>query len=446
MTAKNTILGTFQYMAPEQIEGLDADARTDIWGFGCVLYEMLTGKRAFDGRSQASLIASILERQPAPMAELQRMTPPALSRLVRTCLQKNPDNRFHTAHDLWLHLQWIEERGAAAGLPAPVVAGRKRRSLAVFAGAALGVAALAAAGVWFLTPTPVAPVVTNLVARFSYPLAEGVSFSRTWRHVVAISPDGESIPFLVLGKAQGAFEGNSVMKIAVSGGKAVTVCPAAGDPFGIRWQGSTIVFSLGHSIQAVKDTGGTPETLVSVRPDSGERLAQPQLLNEGRALLYTVRPRGARSFTDGQIVVQSLPSGDRRVLVNGGMDGRVLPSGHLIYTRDNTLFAQAFNPTTLQVAGQAVPIVEAVSTAAEVGTTQFALSETACSSSCLIRTRSRASWSGSLGRAERRGSVSHLTIIPVRACRPMARRSPWPPRMAKRTSGCGTSRRRRPSS
>jgi serine/threonine protein kinase len=109
LTAKGTILGTFQYMAPEQIEGELADARADIWAFGCVLYEMVTGKRAFEAKSQASLIASILEKHPTPMAELQPMTPPALGRVVRTCLAKSPDDRFQTAHDLALQLDWIEE-------------------------------------------------------------------------------------------------------------------------------------------------------------------------------------------------------------------------------------------------------------------------------------------------------------------------------------------------
>ena len=144
----------------------------------------------------------------------------------------------------------------------------------------------------------------------------------------AFSPDGESIAFFVMGMVGGpSAKGATLKRIGVVGGKAVTVCPA-GLPFGIRWQGSTIVFSLGDSIQRVDDRGGTPETLVSVKPDSGESFAQPQLLNEGRALLYTVRPGGARTFNDGQIVVQSLePKGDRRVLVNGGIDGRVVSSG-----------------------------------------------------------------------------------------------------------------------
>jgi serine/threonine protein kinase len=108
LTARGTILGTFQYMAPEQIEGEITDGRTDIWAFGCVLYEMITGRKAFEAKSQASLIASILERQPPPVAELQPMTPPALGRIVRTCLAKDPDDRFQTAHDLALQLEWIE--------------------------------------------------------------------------------------------------------------------------------------------------------------------------------------------------------------------------------------------------------------------------------------------------------------------------------------------------
>ena len=94
-------------MAPEQIEGAEADARTDIWAFGCVLYEMLAGRRAFEGKSQVSLLGAILEREPTPINEVQPVTPPALARVVRTCLAKNPDDRFQTAHDLWLQLQWV---------------------------------------------------------------------------------------------------------------------------------------------------------------------------------------------------------------------------------------------------------------------------------------------------------------------------------------------------
>src|SRR5579872_7597228 len=128
LTAKGTIVGTFQYMSPEQVEGGEADARSDIFAFGAVLYQMATGKRAFDGRTQASVIAAILASEPKPISELQPMSPPALDRLVRTCLAKDPEERFQSAHDLKLQLQWIVEGGSQAGIPAPV-ATRDRKSV-----------------------------------------------------------------------------------------------------------------------------------------------------------------------------------------------------------------------------------------------------------------------------------------------------------------------------
>jgi len=127
LTAQGTILGTFQYMAPEQLEGKDADARSDIFALGAVLYEMATGRKAFEGKSQASLIAAILDRTPPPISSIQPMTPPALDRVVKTCLEKDPDDRFQTAHDVRLQLEWIAEGGSQAGLPAPVVARRRSR-------------------------------------------------------------------------------------------------------------------------------------------------------------------------------------------------------------------------------------------------------------------------------------------------------------------------------
>ncbi|HXI03159.1 MAG TPA: serine/threonine-protein kinase, partial [Candidatus Saccharimonadales bacterium] len=119
LTAEGAIVGTFQYMAPEQLEGHEADARSDIFAFGAVLYEMLTGKRAFGGRTQASLIASILKEEPRPLEELAPMTPPSLDRLVRGCLAKEPDERRQSAHDLLMELRWVSEGGSQAGVPAP---------------------------------------------------------------------------------------------------------------------------------------------------------------------------------------------------------------------------------------------------------------------------------------------------------------------------------------
>ncbi|HEV2489345.1 MAG TPA: serine/threonine-protein kinase [Candidatus Acidoferrales bacterium] len=137
VTAKGTIVGTFQYMAPEQVEGKEADARSDIFAFGAVLFEIATGKRAFEGKSQASVIAAILEREPPPISQLQPMSPPALDRVVKICLSKDPDERFQTAHDLKLQLEWIRDAGSQAGVPAPVVAHRKHRERLAWGAAVL---------------------------------------------------------------------------------------------------------------------------------------------------------------------------------------------------------------------------------------------------------------------------------------------------------------------
>ena len=118
LTAEGTIVGTFQYMAPEQLEGKEADARTDLWALGCVLYEMATGKRAFEGTSQASLIAAILKEAPRPISELQPLTPPALERIVKRCLEKDPDERFQSARDLAFDLEGMTGAGAAAAATA----------------------------------------------------------------------------------------------------------------------------------------------------------------------------------------------------------------------------------------------------------------------------------------------------------------------------------------
>src|SRR5512139_2117371 len=127
LTAEGTIVGTFQYMAPEQLEGKEADARSDLWALGCVLYEMATGARAFEGKSQASLIAAILEHEPRPIAELQPLTPPALEHAVRRCLAKDPDLRWQSARDVMQELEWVAAAGSQAGLPMPGATRLRRR-------------------------------------------------------------------------------------------------------------------------------------------------------------------------------------------------------------------------------------------------------------------------------------------------------------------------------
>ncbi len=165
LTAQGTILGTLQYMAPEQIEGEEADARSDIFAFGVVVYEMITGKKAFKGKSQASLIASILEHDPIPISALQQMTPPALDRLVRTCLAKEPENRWQNAHDLMIQLRWVVDGGPEMTITSVVIARRKWRERVAWSLATLGLLGTVAFAVaHFRTPVADAPAVEFSIA------------------------------------------------------------------------------------------------------------------------------------------------------------------------------------------------------------------------------------------------------------------------------------------
>src|SRR5512132_2080157 len=187
LTERGTVLGTFQYMAPEQLEGGEADSRSDIFAFGAVLYEMATGKKAFSGKSQASLAGSILRDDPTSVTEIAPMIPPAVNRIVKTCLAKDPEDRFQTAHDVKLQLQWIAEGGSQAGLPAPVAARRKSRERLAWGVAAVAVLAAAALAFGFVRRAPEKP----RLSRFEIGTPEGVIAVDAPR----ISPDGRYLAF-----------------------------------------------------------------------------------------------------------------------------------------------------------------------------------------------------------------------------------------------------------
>ncbi|HYV40588.1 MAG TPA: protein kinase, partial [Thermoanaerobaculia bacterium] len=195
LTQEGTILGTFQYMAPEQLEGKEADARTDIFAFGAVLYEMATGRKAFSGTSQASLISAIMKEEPAPIAALQPMTPPALDRVVHSCLAKDPEERWQSAHDIKSELAWIAQAGSQAGIAAPVVASRRRKDRLGWgvAGAAAG-AILAAAATWGVLASR--PAVSRPVARVAVPIPAGDTFVTDNYLSLAISPDGRRVVYV----------------------------------------------------------------------------------------------------------------------------------------------------------------------------------------------------------------------------------------------------------
>jgi serine/threonine protein kinase len=192
LTGQGVILGTVQYMAPEQIEGGDADGRTDIFALGVVLYEMLTGRPPFDGNSSARLLGSILKDDPAPLVQALPAAPLALDHVARRCLAKEPDERFQTARDVLLELKWIAETASAAGLPAPVVTTRGRWERLAWSGVAVMTLISAGALGWWLKPVA---GVADPVTRFEHSLA-GQNFTGTGRRAVAVSQDGAAIVFV----------------------------------------------------------------------------------------------------------------------------------------------------------------------------------------------------------------------------------------------------------
>jgi serine/threonine-protein kinase len=413
ITSEGTLLGTFEYMAPEQLQGEDADARADLWAFGCVLYEMSTGRRAFEGKTPASVIAAILERQPPPMAHLQPMTPPAFERVVRTLLAKDREERFQSAFDVALDLKWIQEGQPGGELAAAVIAPRRRNERLGWTAAATVLAATAAVAAWWLKP---APAVDRVVSRFAYPLPQEQAFTRAGRRVVAISPDGRRIAYVankqlyvraldqvepqpIPGTNEDPLEpvfspdGQwiayfvpdtpsssptvTLRKIPAAGGPAVTLCQLASLPSGASWSNGTIAFgqfvAAGvDAIEAVPDSGGTARVIASVDPKDG-RASQPQLLDDGTRLLFAVvRPRVGN--VEGQIFIQNLDGSSRRLLVTDGSNPQVVSDRLLLYTGGSTMFGVAFDAVRGTVTGSPVVLLQGVMMRNSTGEAQFGVS------------------------------------------------------------------------
>ncbi len=387
LTAEGTILGTFQYMAPEQLEGHEADARTDIFALGLVLYEMATGRKAFTGKSQASLIAAIIHTQPEAISSIQPMTPPALDRVVKTCLAKDPDDRFQTAHDVKLQLQWIAEGGSSIGLPAPVVARRKSRDRLGWAALGLVIGGtLAFAASQLLTrarPAEPRPVTWLSVALpVDAPLALyrtiSIALSPNSRYVAYSAertsggtqlylrslatnsnlavPDSEDAvnPFFSPDSRWVAFASSrELRKMPVEGGASQRICSAV-EIRGASWgPADRIVFATGTlGMWEVSANGGSPRRIIDPNARKGEiSLTLPEMLPSGDVLFTNLQGAG------GQIEALSLSTGARRPLVEG-IRPHYTRSGHLLFSRGTSLLAAPFDLRTLRLTGPPVSVIE----------------------------------------------------------------------------------------
>jgi len=406
MTGIGVILGTAAYMAPEQAKGRAADKRSDIWAFGCVLFELLTRKRPFDGDDVGDVLASILKSEP-DWTLLPAGTPAALRRLIRECLTKD---RLKRAGDIAVARFVL--RGAADDTPA---AANSRRSpgvptrTAVLTAAlvvALGVAAGAGWLAWQRSTS------SPLVAHFTQPLGPGVAIGAGARPILAFSPDGSQFVYVANGllfvrqlsqfdtqpiagvESKDTYAGalshpvfspdgkslafyslveGVIKRIPIVGGTPITLCRAP-NPYGMSWSDDTIVFGAARDgIFRVPSGGGTPEQIVKVNAD--EMADAPQLLPDG-AVLFTIATGIARDRWDkARIVVQSA-NGERSTVIDGGSDGRYLPTGHLLYTIGGTVFAVPFNASRHTTSGVPTPVIEGVrrSVSAGSGVAHFAVS------------------------------------------------------------------------
>ena len=393
VTVAGTLIGTVQYMSPEQIQGREADARSDIFAFGSMLYEMLSGKRPFQGKSQLSLASAILEKDPDPIATIQPMTPPALEQVVRTCLAKDPDDRFQSAHDLKLQLQWISAGGSLVGAPAVVTSRRKKTITAVTLAMVAGWLVAAVAGVLLL-------IYANRLTTARRPLhatieqPDAVDFTPIMGGAPVLSPDGEQIAFGTLkkgvtfrgsestiyllrlatgestplagtqgaafpfwspdGKYLGFFADGKLKKIPAAGGPAQPLCDAP-DGRGGSWnEQGTIIFAprIAGPLQSVSDGGGTPVEVTRADKDDAQFTDRnPYFLPDGKHFLYVQRGKNAV----GSVFAASLEGGQPKEILPAGSNV-VFNDGYLFYVREGTLTAQEFDPSGLRFKAKPIPI------------------------------------------------------------------------------------------
>lgn len=390
LTQKGLLVGTFQYMAPEVLQGAEADARSDIFSFGCALYEMAAGRRPFEGKSQVGVLAAILEREPDPISAVQPMTPPALDKLIRTCLAKDPDQRWQSAHDLKLQLEAISEMGSKAGVPAVVAGARRERkrvgTIFAVAGWVLAVAGLIAAGLYSRRLSE-----EQQPVRADIDLPSGVDMSMNSFGGAVISPDGKRLAIpaatpngselwvrdLTGGKAElvpgtqgaafpfwspdsnmiGFFSNGKMRTVAAAGGPVQIICDAPAGRGGAWSQAGMIVFTpnIEEPLYKVGESGGVPVAVTKLG-GTGHTHRNPIFLPDGKHFLFTQRLVAAPV---GDLYAGSLDGGAPKPVVQQASNG-VYAQGYLLYLHDRNLMAQHFDPKSMTVSGNPVPVAENV--------------------------------------------------------------------------------------
>jgi len=405
LTTAGSIIGTIQYMSPEQIEGKEADARSDIFSFGAVLYEMATGKRAFQGKSHLSTASSILEKDPDPISAVQPQAPKALEHTVQTCLAKEPDERFQNAHDLKLQLEWL----AGAGGESPVVGKPSDVHSAAKLWAACAVAALAVAAsvvLWVRREAGATPT----LARFSITAPADTSFDTDSSPALAISPDGQRLAYTVRsansassmlylrrldqfegspvpgsedaampffspdGQWVGFITSSAIKKVPVEGGAVVKLASVAYSVGSATWSTDTYIYfsRFWAGLLRVPQNGGKVETVTlpdPARQEQGHRW--PEVLPDGDSVLFSIMKNfGANDAETGVLSIKTRTW--RSILPNASNAHYV--SGHLVYVHGGTLMAVPFDLKSLSVTGTPVQVLHGVMANPDDGFSNMAVS------------------------------------------------------------------------
>ena len=410
-TEAGILLGTAPYMSPEQARGKAVDKRTDIWAFGCCLYEALTGRTAFLGETVSDTIARIIEREP-DWENLPPTTSASIQRLLQRCLQKDQNRRMRDVGDARIEIEEALSESMESSQVAFNKGGwRGRTVLASIIGIAL-LASIATAVVFWLFTPPTAPAqkpVTRSVIRLQ--TGDELAISR-YRPTIAISPDGRHIAYVASRgdssqlylKAMDELEGEPIagtegaqtpffspdsqwlgfwadgnlVKVSTRGGPPTTIAAMGAVPRAAGWRpDGRIVLTLGagSGISQISDDGGEPKVLTTPDREQGEKTHRfSEILPGGKAVLFTLGTGGIDSFHDASIAVLSLKTGDYRVIIEGGANARYCATGHLVYARDGSLLAVPFDLDELQVKGSPTPVARGVNMSPQSGTADFSIS------------------------------------------------------------------------
>ena len=440
-TLQGVILGTAAYMSPEQAKGRSVTRMADIWAFGCVLYEMLAGRPAFEGDDLSEILASVIKGT-ADFDRLPSDLDPRVRRILRRCLDKDVTRRFRDIGDVRYELTEVLADPNRSAMPHPQAVRSASRTAGVWIAAALIGIVAGFAGWTLRTPPPPDP---GTVHRFAFELADGRGFRNDGRQMIAISPDGSRFVFNAIGgfhlRRMAAAEATPIpgteavlispffspdgewvgfysladrqfQKIPLTGGAAVLISRAQTPPFGVSWSAdNTILYGQPDGVWRVSGSGGAPERIVEAQ--QGEQVDSPQLLPGGEWVLFTsTRATGPDRWNEGEIVAVSLQTKERKTLWRGGGDGRYVPSGHLVYAFENVLYAVRFDLSRMSTIGGQVAIVEGVRRAgnpsANPGTMNYAFSDTGT----LVYIPGSSSTARTLAFVDRTGTVERLSLPP----------------------------------